>query len=46
VFASSVRVGGGNSAWLGAPYLLAALLLLTALLLGARVLPRARTQAA
>lgn len=42
VFAQSVRLGG--EAWLGAPYFLAAALLLTALLLGTRVLPHRRTR--
>lgn len=40
VFAGSVRLGGASSAVIGAPYFLAAFLLLTALVLGARVLPR------
>jgi DHA1 family tetracycline resistance protein-like MFS transporter len=44
VFATSVRVG--SDAALGAAYYLAALLLLIALVLGARVLPRAATQPA
>jgi MFS transporter, DHA1 family, tetracycline resistance protein len=43
VFATSVRLGGPVA--LGAPYFLAALLLLSALVIGARVLPRATTQA-